>query len=65
MYLCIAYEKRSMDKLTTTVAEQLKAVSGMDYSEKKDDGEKVYSVSLAKLVEMKKRLESGYTSFWS
>lgn len=32
---------------------------------KKDEADKVYSVSLAKLAEMKKRLESGYTSFWS
>ncbi|MBQ3700345.1 MAG: hypothetical protein II886_10620 [Prevotella sp.] len=31
----------------------------------KDGAEKEYSVSLAKLAEMKKRLESGYTSFWS
>ncbi|MBQ8705551.1 MAG: AAA family ATPase, partial [Paludibacteraceae bacterium] len=54
-----------LDKLTTTIVGQLKAVSGKDYSEKKDDGEKVSSVSLAKLSEMKKRLESGYTSFWS
>ena len=54
-----------LDKLTTIIVGQLKAVSGKDYSEKKDDGEKVCSVSLAKLAEMKKRLESGYTSFWS
>ncbi len=31
-----------------------------------EDGRKMYaSVSMAKLDEMKKRLESGYTSFWS
>jgi hypothetical protein len=54
-----------LDKLTTTVSAQLKVVSGKDYSGKKDDGEKVCSVSLAKLAEMKQRLESGYTSFWS
>ena len=54
-----------IDRLTTTISEQLKAVSGKEYSEKKNDEEKVYSVSLAKLDEMKKRLESGYTSFWS
>lgn len=54
-----------LDKLTTTVSAQLKVVSGKDYSGKKDDGEKVCSVSLAKLAEMKKQLESGYTSFWS
>lgn len=54
-----------LEKLTTTVTEQLRAVSGKDYSAKKDEADKEYSVSLAKLAEMKKRLESGYTSFWS
>ena len=54
-----------LDKLSTTIGEQLKVVSEKGYSAKKDDGEKVYSVSLAKLEEMKKRLEGGYTSFWS
>ena len=54
-----------LDRLTTTVSEQLNAVSGKDYSAKKDEAAKEYSVSLAKLAEMKKRLESGYTSFWS
>ena len=54
-----------LDKLSVTISEQLRAISGKEYSFKKDDGEKVYSVSLAKLEEMKKRLESGYTSFWS
>ena len=54
-----------LDRLTTTVTEQLKAVSGKEYSAKKDEAEKEYSVSLAKLAEMKKRLENGYTSFWS
>ena len=54
-----------LDKLSATIGEQLKAISGKEYSAKKDDGEKVYSVSLAKLKEMADRLESGYTSFWS
>lgn len=54
-----------LDKLSATIGEQLKVISEKEYSAKKDDGEKVYSVSLAKLEEMKKRLESGYTSFWS
>ena len=54
-----------LDKLSATIGEQLKFVSEKEYSAKKDDGEKVYSISLAKLEEMKKRLESGYTSFWS
>ena len=54
-----------LDKLSATIAEQLKVVLEKEYSSKKDDGEKVYSVSLTKLEEMKKRLEGGYTSFWS
>lgn len=54
-----------LEELGKTVSEQLKGISGKDYSEKKDDGEKVYSVSLAKLKEMEGRLKSGYTSFWS
>lgn len=54
-----------LDKLSAIISEQLKVISEKEYSAKKDDGEKVYSVSLAKLEEMKKRLESGYTSFWS
>jgi hypothetical protein len=54
-----------LDRLTITVAEQLKDVSGKDYSAKKDEANKEYSVSLAKLKEMQERLKSGYTSFWS
>ena len=54
-----------LDQLSATIGEQLKVVSEKEYSAMKDDGEKVYSVSLAKLEEMKKRFESGYTSFWS
>ena len=54
-----------LEELGKTVSEQLKGISGKDYSEKKNDGEKVYSVSLAKLKEMEGRLKSGYTSFWS
>ena len=54
-----------LEELGKTVSEQLKDISGKDYSEKKNDGEKVYSVSLAKLKEMEGHLKSGYTSFWS
>ena len=54
-----------LDRLTTTIGERLKAISEKEYSAKKDDDEKVYSVSLAKLKEMSDRLNSGYTSFWS
>lgn len=54
-----------LKELGKTVSEQLKDISGKEHSEKKNDGEKVYSVSLAKLKEMEDRLKSGYTSFWS
>ena len=54
-----------LEELGKTVSEQLNVISGKEYSEKKNDGEKVYSVSLAKLKEMEGRLKSGYTSFWS
>ena len=54
-----------LEELRKTVSEQLNGISGKEYSEKKNDGEKVYSVSLAKLEEMEGRLDSGYTSFWS
>lgn len=54
-----------LEELGKTVSEQLKGISGKEYSEKKNDGDKVYSVSLAKLKEMEGRLKSGYTSFWS
>jgi len=53
-----------LDNLYSTIKEQLDAISQQDYSEEKKQG-KTYSVSLAKLKEMEKRLESGYTSFWS
>ena len=54
-----------LNNLQNVIKEQLKAISNREYSDKKDDGEKEYSVSLAKLAEMEKRLKSGYTSFWS
>lgn len=54
-----------LEEIGKTVSKQLKGISGKDYSEKKNDGEKLYSVSLAKLKEMEGRLKSGYTSFWS
>ena len=53
-----------LDNLYSTIKEQLDAISQQDYSEEKKQG-KTYSVSLAKMKEMEKRLESGYTSFWS
>ena len=54
-----------LEELKKTVAEGLKDVSGEEYSNKKDEDGKTCSVSLAKLEEMKDRLKSGYTSFWS
>ena len=46
-----------LDSLTETIEERLREVSG--------DENTVKSISLAKLKEMKDKLVSGYTSFWS
>lgn len=46
-----------LDSLTETIEEGLREVSG--------DENTVKSISLAKLKEMKDKLVSGYTSFWS
>lgn len=46
-----------LDCLSKTIEEGLNAAS--------DDEHPVQSISLAKLKEMKRRLDSGYTSFWS
>lgn len=46
-----------LDSLTETIEEGLREVS--------EDGNTVKSISLAKLKEMKGKLVSGYTSFWS
>ena len=46
-----------LDSLTETIEEGLREVSG--------DGNTVKSISLAKLKEIKDKLVSGYTSFWS
>lgn len=48
--------KRFLEDLQATIKEGLESVN---------EGVFENSVSLAKLSEMKKRLESGYTSFWS
>ena len=47
-----------LGKLSKTIEEGLKAVSGEEHQVERP-------VSLAKLKEMKERLVSGYTSFWS
>ncbi len=54
-----------LERLTKAIGEQLTTISGMEYSEKRNDSEKAYSVSLSKLKEMERRLQGGYTSFWS
>ena len=46
-----------LDRLSKTIEDGLKTVSGEEHT--------VNSISLAKLKEMKAKLVSGYTSFWS
>ena len=46
-----------IDRLSQTIDDGLKAVSGEEHA--------ITSISLAKLKEMKAKLASGYTSFWS
>lgn len=46
-----------IDRLSKTIEDGLKAVSGEERA--------IASISLAKLMEMKAKLASGYTSFWS
>ena len=46
-----------IDRLSKTLEDGLKAVSGEEHT--------ITSISLAKLKEMKAKLASGYTSFWS
>lgn len=56
-----------LDDLKNIVKEQLNLISGKEYSSKKMEENEAseYSLSLAKLEEMKGRLIQGYTSFWS
>lgn len=55
--------KAFLDDLKNAIKEGLEKVFNEIFDEEDDD---LYtSVSLAKLEEMKKRLDSGYTSFWS
>ena len=56
--------KRFLTELSTTIANGLKEISGKEYASTNGEGAE-FAVSLAKLEEMKKRLDSGYTSFWS
>lgn len=56
--------KAFLEELGKVIKEELKEISSCTFDiEETDDAYK--SVSLAKLDEMKKRLDSGYTSFWS
>lgn len=55
--------KTFLDDLGRAIKDGLETVFAEIFDE--DDDEVYTSVSLAKLDEMKKRLDSGYTSFWS
>lgn len=56
--------KAFLEELGKVIKEELEEISDCSFDiEETDDAYK--SVSLAKLDEMKKRLDSGYTSFWS
>lgn len=60
-----------LGKLRNTISEALTAVSSLRYADKAKSGDEEgiedieKSISLAKLTEMTKKLDSGYTSFWS
>lgn len=54
-----------LNDLRETIKKELNKISQKEYSGTKGKEGTVYAVSLAKLEEMKKRLDSGYTSFWS
>lgn len=55
-----------LEQLREAISGQLKTISDIEYSATKNEEGKAYSISLAKLKEMEKRLKtSGYTSFWS
>lgn len=56
--------EKLLKSLEDTIKEQLEDISGYQY-EKEETEEAYGSISLAKLDEMKKKLVSGYTSFWS
>lgn len=53
-----------LNDLEKTIKEGLEAVFAGPF-EKEESDEAFGSISLAKLAEMKERLKSGYTSFWS
>ena len=53
-----------LEELENTIKNNLESISSEPFA-KEDSDEAYKSVSLAKLDEMKRRLSSGYTSFWS
>ena len=56
--------KAFLEELSKVIKDKLEEISDCSFDIiESDDAFK--SVSLAKLEEMKKRLDSGYTSFWS
>lgn len=56
--------RKFLEELENTIKNNLESISSEPFT-KEDSDEAYKSVSLAKLDEMKKRLSSGYTSFWS
>lgn len=53
-----------LDRLKKTITDKLNEISGRIWTDRKEEGNE-RSVSLAKITEMKERMKSGYTSFWS
>ena len=56
--------KAFLEELRKVIKDELENISECSFDKEETD-EAYKSVSLAKLDEMKKRLDSGYTSFWS
>ena len=56
--------KQFLEKLRQVIKEKLEEISGCLFGLEETD-EVFKSTSLTKIEEMKKRLDSGYTSFWS
>ena len=57
-----------LDNLSNTIKLELNKISGKEYSESRINNQEsriIPSISMAKISEMKKRLETGYTSFWN
>ena len=57
--------KDFLSGLGHAIADGLKEISGKEYAGVKEKEGTEHAISLAKLEEMKRRLKSGYTSFWS